>query len=778
MNFTISDVKGIVGDADLSPLECALDVAVVRLGRDTLLLPTCDATIQWAGQELARVGLTGSVCAARETAALALTADVGAGELWQGLAGEGTPLNLRDTSMRAQLALSVAEGNSRLDCSGEVVLNQIGFVVPTGQNPPPLDLSSAFTLALDHAAQTLRVPRLQVTAAQNARNVLQVRNEEPLVLAFSEDASDVVAPERARLSVNVQALPLNQFNGFLVSNDIEISAGTLTANYLCDIIRLGEQIRLQGEAAVAGLNMRQGKARWDNLAVTETVDMSIAQFRDFTIQRMLATFSLGGRPMGELALGGHINLETLSNRVALAAANMRSELIRPLLDPTRENRRLQNLELTAQLLTESRDAPAGVQEVAANATIANVGRPGPGEWDRLTWACDARISPAMVALRECTVGLSPGQWEDNQLTLTGIAYLQPTSAVSTVMLASDHFDGTVLLDTLAPEEGKPVETPGASMPEDTAPGQEPAPAPLQGRNVDFKVRVNDLVLRDVRVRPVHMDVTLADSVLSISTEGTRINEGDLGLMTRANLGVTGYQYSARVNASQIPLQPIVDTFVPKIRGNVAGTLVGTGELAGRGLTQPNLKRFLKGTSRFDIEDGHLFNIPVFDRVGAMIGNDSLRRLSFSNAVAAAAVSDGVVTIKEMDVSGKTMNVGMDGTITLDKQLDLAMHLGFSGQQMMSMVSKIYPAMPRNETLHAFYDIPIPIRIKGTLGDPQITTSMTELAPAMATAVGLNPADQLGALIDQVPMSDEVKEGVKTLKDLLLDQLKQDDRGTR
>lgn len=775
LELAISNVLGRVTHMDVQPLAAFVNVYLQRRGPNTFDLTQCDASVRWNEAVLAYLSLTGTFNTARQETINNLVLKVNASPLWQALLGPQQLLDISGTKIDLSLATHARVAEHAVDARLAATVRNVRVRGADGTELAPLDLEARATTAVDARNAKLALPELNVTAAQNQRVFFTARTLQPITL-FWKAARGRAAAEKATLEIVLDRFGLAQLNAFMGSGPARINAGLCSARVECDVVDFGASLAVRGSLNVGDLNLRLNDAHWNDLDLTMNYAADARQMTFITLQRLSAQIASDNIPAGQIAAGGFYDLSCGTNRIALAVAKLSSTLLQPLLDPKKQNPRLAALDITLQLLTEKADPARLAQQIGLDLAVENAARHTRAEWDKLTLNMHAALRPDLVRLHRCNLSLQPARFSDNQLNLTGEIMLVPTNAATTLALNSSQFDATVLLDTFMPP---PAAQPGASAtppaggkdratpsapPAPEAP--EPPPLPLHGRDATVRVRIEELRARELLVLPLYLDVDVKDSQLSLRTPDLRINSGRVNLNADANLGITGYTYRLALTVTNVPLQPIVNTFTPQNRDKVDGLLASDITLAGRGIRISNLNQHLRGVITADMLDGRLVNVPILSPVGRTLHLEALQDFRFGDAVARIVVETGIVHVSTIALQGPLARVNVRGTATLEQQLDLMMHLALTGKGITDLFDN---KIPFSGQLGRYYDLPLPIPITGPLDKPTIGVSYAHLLDKLMPGLGLDPHALLQNVVDSLTpdsIRKEVDSGVKMIRGLL------------
>jgi len=790
-NMAVTNVAGVVGALDLRPLASTVNVVVKSQDAKQFHVERAAARIDWLNTMLAQLTVTGAINVSQMIADAAIDAALRPSPLWQALIPAKTGINIADTTADINMRISSRDKGQALTSAGSVRVRDFKVAAPKAgaQTITPMNVDGVFNASVDNRAKTLVVPQLDLTVSQRNAPVIAMRAEEPVTVNWGKNQAAGGANENARIRLDITKLYLPQLNAFLKAGETSINDGELSAALRCDIANRGERIGVQGTIDASNVELRSGKAQWRRLSVKSQIATELAALGLVNVQRLTAETSLNDQPAGQLAAGGYYDIKAGSNRLALAVAKMSSELVRPLLDPNNKNRRLDGLVMTLQSLTQNDDPARKPQDVGIDLRIANSLRRSAQDWDVLQWTAHAAVTPQQAIVDDCKLTLSPAQWTDNEIKLNGTVNLKPSSTPSKVNITSRRFDATVLLDTFLPS--KKARAAGVAAPFDlenmyaaatasdatvpraqrvtaATPAKEPAALDLTGRDLAVNIQIDELAAREMFIQPLYADVNLANSVLSLATRRCYINNGPVDLRGAIDLSQPGFAYNAVLSLTNVPMRPVFNTWVPDKRDMIDGNLVAQYALNGRGVTKPNLARYLRGGGTLRMQNGTLLHAPVLDDIGKFLRYDKLRSFTFGDAVVNSVVSNGVVSIDDARLRSSTISTVIRGMVDFDKRLDMLVYLGLSGSAVVAVSSALGMALPFAKQLGGFYEIPFAIPVRGTLDAPVVAAEYSKFVTEMIKQTGNDPSKLIKNILEHVPdnkVRDQVDKSMKVIEGL-------------
>jgi hypothetical protein len=366
---------------------------------------------------------------------------------------------------------------------------------------------------------------------------------------------------------------------------------------------------------------------------------------------------------------------------------------------------------------------------------------------------DVTQNAAVTELKQLLLKLAPTALAQNELRLAGrVDTSKPGAITGALKLTSDACDATPYYDLFT-----------GSTASSSQPAAKPTPSPDATKEPDaMTLPLRDFKL-DVDLGRVHLrEIAITNLLASAQLDGGKVNvtplscslngapiKGSLAL----NLGVPGFEYAFTFDAAQVPLAPLVNSYQPERKGQVAGTATATAQLKGAGITGLNLKKNLAG--QFDLVATNL-NLSLGDvrtpviksiinvvagipsairnptaAVGNLLGGllgarnetggvmDEFMKSPVNAIVAHGTAGNGKLELKQAFVESIAFRGEATGAIDIAEVLtNSVMHFPVS-VALGKAVSDKLGLSPANTPTNAVY-VPLPefVKMKGTLGLPK------------------------------------------------------------
>ena len=234
----------------------------------------------------------------------------------------------------------------------------------------------------------------------------------------------------------------------------------------------------------------------------------------------------------------------------------------------------------------------------------------------------------------------------------------------------------------------------------------------------------------------------------------------------------GWTYNLSLNADKIPLDPIVNSFMPDSRGRYHGLILANAQIKGAGITDASLQKNLAGQFGLSFTNAsiQLFadNKPpknVFTRllwytlegIGVFLRINEIASSPLNAIYAQAQIADGKVNLSRVAFQSQAFEAHTQGVVPLQVPLTnspLNLPLEFSLSRSLAQKSGLMPANTPPDA--AYGALPTFVTVKGTVGDPK--RDFNELAlgglllkggVGIAEKAGVNVGGKTGSLIKGV-----------------------------
>jgi len=253
---------------------------------------------------------------------------------------------------------------------------------------------------------------------------------------------------------------------------------------------------------------------------------------------------------------------------------------------------------------------------------------------------------------------------------------------------------------------------------------------------------------DTIVEGLDAAFALSGNQARLTTNTFRLNGGASTLEADADLRGDTPAHRSRLKADDVgvsgflagPLgyvSPLLAVFAAQEGAPVNLTASLDGEFKGAGFGAAELLHSLWAQGTVAIGAGNLSGSPAIAALGDVLGSSGLKELSFERFAQGFSIDDGRVRLPPIPIRGKPVTFTIGGTTSLDGGLDhrITVRAGDIRKGALRGLSNV--------------DIPIPIRIGGTIGAPTLVPpSEADLAELLKGSVVEEGAKLLEGLLDR------------------------------
>jgi hypothetical protein len=542
-----------------------------------------------------------------------------------------------------------------------------------------------------------------------------------------------------------------------------------------------------------GTNLFSGKLRLVDLTAKVSgtpfehfgTDLDLELGTDATrlfLRKAAGTFTENSKPGGKLGLTGNYVLATGGADFTLRLEGLNQNALRPFLEPHLEGKKLTTaaLQATASLGVTA----AGTATIKADAAITNLtatvvktGKPTPPVNTRLQ--LDLVVNPQSAQVRQCQLTLTPAEKVKNQLTLSGnVSFGTTNKIVGALKVAAESLDLTRVYDLISgPAQPQPTPQVAPAPSGGSFPVVEPAPLPPLFDNLTAEVTVDRLIVREVTAERISARAKLDGSQVMLKPCFLSLNGAPVKAAVTLDLGVPGYRYDVSFDAQAVPLTPLVNTFQPERRGQLAGKFTGLVAVKGEGVTGASLQKNLSGeisllTTNLNLSMANtrtpairavlntIIGLPDLIRnplagVENMLGrlvNFGGQRGGWTDQLMTAPIDvietrmqagEGRIRLEQAEIRSSALRARAAGDIAIAPILTnstLKIPVSISLNRPLANQIGLVPADAPTNAL--YYAMPQFLEIEGTLGKPNPKTDKLALAE-LATRTGVGVAKGIG-----------------------------------
>jgi len=313
------------------------------------------------------------------------------------------------------------------------------------------------------------------------------------------------------------------------------------------------------------------------------------------------------------------------------------------------------------------------------------------------------------------------------------------------------------------------------------------------RRFTFATSIGQFYLRELAITNLQAETRIDGGTVALDPLRFSLNGAPATGKVNLDLGVPGYAYVLDAQATQVPLAPLVNSFQPDRKGQMAGTLDALVRLQGAGTTGANLQKNLSG--QFDIGTTNL-NLKLVDvrssllksvinviiglpdiirnpsgALGTIVGRlagegasesgggwiDQVSKSPIDSIVVRGKAGAGRADLEHALVQSPAFQVQTQGAvqwaaILTNSPIDFPVALALR-QSLAEKIGQVPEGTPTNL---AYVNLPDFLTIKGTLGNPERKYNLVALArmgSKMATGIlgesGLAAGEKVTGVLEKV-----------------------------
>ncbi len=469
------------------------------------------------------------------------------------LFGSRSDMDFGTTTLQSTNQVKLANAGGAVTVAGQFTAAKVA-VTRANQTTPTLDLRADYDVSVDRAASTALIRAFTLTGTQNQQPLLSGMLARPMTIAWGDASSGV---GDSALNVVVTNLNLGDWKPFAGSSAPEGIANT-TLGLLSQAG--GKRLTFDLDSHISRFSAQLGENHIQQADVALQARGQATDLKQFTFDEYQLQVSRQNQPALTVTGSGTYNR---TNANATVQAAVRAELTR----------------LAALVL------PASNRQLPATPVDAKL---------------QIALQNQVLDLRQFDVALAPTQRATNQLQAQGRVNLaRPDAIEGNLKLTADSLDLTDYYDLMAGRNktgAAPAAAPRTtSAPAPAAGGPQPAAtSQLPFRNFVMNAAIGRLYLREVEVTNFQTTATVNGSKASLAPLQFALNGAPVNATADLDLSVPGSQYALAFDADHIPFAPLVNTFEPERKGELAGTLSAHLHISGVGTGGESLQKSLTG----------------------------------------------------------------------------------------------------------------------------------------------------------------------------------------
>jgi uncharacterized protein involved in outer membrane biogenesis len=539
--------------------------------------------------------------------------------------------------------------------------------------------------------------------------------------------------------------------------EVKISAGN--AELKAHLTQKGNEQNVTGSLTLSELTGSYGDYNFRSFATTANLDLGVTPSQA-QIRKISGTLSEGGKPGGSFEISGTYGLSNQVAQMTAKLSDFNQNGLRPFLEPMLAEKKLVSVAINANASTQY--DPQGASSVKADLQVTNLVVNDPkGQFPstplETRMQADVSLNKNVVDIRQFQIGLTPTARATNQVQLTGRIDMSQTNATQgSVKLAADSLDFTSYYDLFAgkkaPEKPSGPTTPPQQPARAPAPGgpeKEPEAKQLPFRNFTAEANIRRLYLHEMEIADFQTLTKIDGGAVTVNPCKLTINGAPVNTTVNLDLGVPGYKYDLAFSAQSVPLAPLVDSFQPERKGQLAGTVSAQAKVSGAGTTGASLQKSLAGSfdmgsTNLNLSVANINNKLVKGIVQAIVilpelasnptgaalnlisqptstgsKTNELSKSVVDAVIARGSMGDGKVLLQQMMVQSPAFRAEANGTITLAPVLtNSTIDIPVSVYLEKGVAQRINLAAGDTQADSKYTKLPNYLTMKNTIGDPK------------------------------------------------------------
>ena len=693
---------------------------------------------------------------------------------WKPFLGENPPAGI--VNLEAQLVSQQNGGRLTFDVASQIA--DLTANVGGSRMVPAAVSLQARGQATDFKQFKLSQYQVQVT-----------RPNQPLLTASGSGAYDVTNAS-AEAQVTLQA-SLAGLAGAFAQPGSSVTSGTLE---LQGHVTQKQNVQtVTGQLVLSSLTGQVGKNSFQDFG--SKVDMDVRRTPEqIEIRKFEGALARGGNPGGDFNLTGFYDPARKTVQLTAALAGFNQDGLGWLLGPMLADKQLVAIAVNGSAAIQY--DPATSSAIKADLLVTNlIVRDPKGQFPATPLAAKMQIDTALrnqaADIRQFQLGLTPTDRAQNQVQLQGNVDFSKTNAIQgNLKLVADSLDLTRYYDLFAGGTNAGSKTSSATTPQTgsaTTANQEPPPANLPLQNFTLAASIGRLYLREVAITNLQATVKADGGRVTIQPLQFVLNGAPVDANADLDLSVPGYKYNFAFDADQVPFAPLVNSFMPDRKGELAGTLSASAQLAGAGITAVNWQKNLAGPFKIGVTNLELSinnarssllrslinvvaTIPqlvsnpesgILSLFGQLTGQRSGLVNQFQEApieviAAQGQAGGGQINLSQATVQSSAFKADARGNIVLAPVLtNSTINIPISVSVSQPIAKQLNLAAADSSDGAAYVPLPQFVTMTRTLGDPKTEIKKSALVGLTVRSLGsgllnqaTNPASPVRSLLDQ------------------------------
>jgi hypothetical protein len=644
------------------------------------------------GKSLGSATLAGPFNAAKQEGKLKLQV-AGVDRQLLGSLTAGSGLDWGNTTFTAQSDLDISKGGQAFQASGSVGVNRFS-ATQQGRTTPPMDLNLVFGVAADRAAQSATISSLRLQGQQNGRALIAGDLTSPMALAWGSTAA--ASAGDATWQVSVTDLNLSDWRAFLGD---AISSGRLTSKAAIAAQNGGKVLRVDTQTGIQDLSLTLGTNGFRQGDLQLQIKAQLSDFQRLAVDQLNVKLTQAGKP-------------AMSVNATASWDNAQGDF----------------------------SAKATTEWFARRLLGSGGTKPG-----QMSLTAEGSLSPSSVLeLKRLALGFpATTNAATNELLVQGrLDSSSPSAQKGTFTLQSTSLDLTPLYEAMtdpAAVKPAPPETASSGLPR-----VEPEPSTLPFKPLSVELNLAKVFLGEVTLAGAKGSLVIDGGRIKLNGLQCVLNGSPVRISADLDQGIKGTSYDLSCQLDGVPLEPLVNTFSPDLRGQVNGNLVANAQIKGAGVTGIQLRQNLAAQISANITNANihviqgshkLWFLPLdVNLIASLLNIPEITRSPIQLIDLRAAASNGRINLEQATVQGSAFMAKASGGVQIADitdqspvQIPLQISLSRAVAQKANLMNSDTP------TNAAYVALPQFAALSGTLGKVETKTDKMQILQLTARA---------------------------------------------
>ena len=244
-------------------------------------------------------------------------------------------------------------------------------------------------------------------------------------------------------------------------------------------------------------------------------------------------------------------------------------------------------------------------------------------------------------------------------------------------------------------------------------------------------------------------------------------DGEMTAQGKATSGLDALPFTGNLTMQGIQLGPALNALATT-QVSISGTAGANLSVQGRGLSMPDLTKFLEGTGHVAVKDGKIEGVNLLQEAISLlkvagISMDDAKATVFSTIETDLAIKHGTIYVQRLLMDSHDFQATGGGTIRFDQTLNLSVNLNLSED----LSQKIARSSPAAKLAMKEGRLSLPLLITGTAQAPLYGLDMKGLTGKVQEQMQKKVEEAVGGLLKGTTKPEDLRQqGQDLLKGLL------------